>query len=406
MVTMRSAVVFVSALLVGAFCGAEPPSLPALAPVPLASPAGAHTAEPQFTTQGRHTLLSWLDIEGPHASLKFAERTGAEWSTVGTVVSGTNLMVNSSDVPAVLRLDDGTLVGQWLEQDGPDPESYRLRLSWSRDGGHTWSAPTSPHHDTVETQHGFASLFQASGGGLGLVWLDGRAIKPEAPEGVGNMGLRAATFDAAGKQGGEPLVDPRVCECCPTAAAATSEGVIVAYRNRSAGEIRDIYVTRLAQGRWTPPVAVHNDGWRITGCPVNGPAISARGREVVVAWFNAKGDLGRTFAAFSHDGGRTFGAPIRVDDTSSLGRVGVVMLEDGSAAVTWVEFSADHSTFRVRRVGPTGARGPSVEIADASGTRYPRVAVAGRELLFAWTATEDGVPSVKVAAAPIDAAAR
>jgi hypothetical protein len=311
-------------------------------------------------------------------------------------------------VPSVRVLADGTIVGQWLQQDGPDPESYKLRLSWSKDGGQTWSAPMSPHHDAVQTQHGFASLFQIPGAGMGLVWLDGRAIKPDAPEGVGNMALRAATFGVDGKQVGESVVDPRVCECCPTAAAVTAEGVIVAYRNRSAGEIRDIYVTRLVNRQWSAPVAVHNDGWRVMGCPVNGPAISARGRDVAVAWFSAKGDQGHSFVAFSHDAGRTFGRPVRVDDVSSLGRVGVELLADGSAAVTWVEFSAEHSQMRVRRVAAAvdavGARGPGADVAEASGTRYPRLAQAGTDLLFAWTATEDGSPRVKVARAALPAA--
>ena len=176
-------------------------------------------------------------------------------------------------------------------------------------------------------------------------------------------------------------------------------------------DIRDIYVTRLVNQRWTTPVAVHNDGWRVQGCPVNGPAISARGREVAVAWFTAKGEQGRTFVAFSRDAGRTFGAPVRVDDVSSLGRVGVALLADGSAAVTWVEFSAEHSQFRVRRVdargdGAAGAKWPAADIAEASGTRYPRLAQVGDELLFAWTATEDGSPRVSVARAPLPPAPR
>src|SRR5437762_2253100 len=91
---------------------------------------------------------------------------------------------------------DGALVAHWLQEDGPDPESYKLKLSWSHDRGRTWSAPMTPHHDTAQTQHGFASLFQAPGAGLGLVWLDGRAINPDAQDGAGNMALRAAIFDA------------------------------------------------------------------------------------------------------------------------------------------------------------------------------------------------------------------
>jgi hypothetical protein len=255
----------------------------------------------------------------------------------------------------------------------------------------------TPHGDKVQTQHGFGSLFQAPGAGLGIVWLDGRAINPDTEE--GNMALRAAIFDVNGRQRPETVVDSRVCECCPLANAATSEGVIVAYRNRSANETRDIYVTRLVNGRWNTPVVVHNDGWKIEACPVNGPAISARGREVAVAWFTAPNDQGRTFVAFSHDGGRTFGAPVRVDEASSSGRVGVELLNDGSAAVTWVEFTQQRSQFSVRRIDASGSRGPVVQIAEAGGTRIPRIAQHGDELLFAWTETVNNTPRIRTARA-------
>jgi hypothetical protein len=373
----------------------------AMAPEPVASPAGENTTEPQFTTEGSRTILSWLEVAGTHAMLKFAERTRSGWSDVRTAAEGNDLMVNSADVPSVRLLADGTLIAHWLQEDGPDPESYKLQLSRSKDAGRTWSAPVTPHHDTVQTQHGFASLFQSPGAGLGLVWLDGRTIKPDQPEGAGNMALRAAIFDINGNERPEMVVASRVCECCPTAAAATSEGVIVAYRNRSANEIRDIYVTRLVNGRWTPPSPVHSDGWRIMGCPVNGPAISARGRDVAVAWFTAKADQGHTFVAFSHDAGRTFGPPVQVDGASSLGRVGVELLDDGSATVTWVELSSERSSFTARRVDDRGRRGSAAALGEASGTRYPRLARFEDEMLFAWTVAEHGVPRVLTAHARI-----
>jgi hypothetical protein len=372
----------------------------AITPEPLASPAGEHTTEPKLTTEGSRTILSWLEIAGTHRTLKFAERTASGWSDVRAAAEGDDFMVNSADVPSVRLLADGTLIAQWLQEDGPDPESYKLQLSRSKDAGRTWSAPVTPHHDTVQTQHGFASLFQAPGAGLGLVWLDGRTIKPDQPEGAGNMALRAAIFDSNGNERSETVVASRVCECCPTAAAATSDGIIVAYRNRSANEIRDIYVTRLANGHWTPPAPVHNDGWRITGCPVNGPAISARGRDVAVAWFTVKGDQGHAFVAFSHDAGRTFGPPAQVDGAGSLGRVGVELLNDASAIVTWVELSSQ-STFSARRVDDRGRREAALALSEASGTRIPRLARFEDEMLFAWTTAERGVPRVLTAHARI-----
>src|SRR5262249_21898736 len=149
-------------------------------------------------------------------------------------------------------------------------------------------------------------------------------------------------------------VDPRVCECCSTAAVVTPDGVLAAYRNRSDDEIRDIYVSRFDEGRWTEPAVVHADNWRIPACPINGPALSARGRDVAIVWYTVKEEQGHSYAAFSSDSGRRFGNPIRLDEAASLGRVDVELLPDGSALATWIEAADGHSQFRARRVARDG----------------------------------------------------
>lgn len=370
-----------------------------LAAEPLTSPAGADSSAPQLTAEGNRAILSWMEREGPRATLKFAERTASGWSAARTVVAGNDLVVNAADVPSVRALAGGTIVGQWLQENGPDPEAYNLRLAWSTDGGSTWSKPVSPHHDNTKTQHGFASLFQAPGAGLGLVWLDGRATDSESPKATGNMSLRAATFSRTGRQLGESAIDTRVCDCCPTSVAVTSEGPIVAFRNRSDKEVRDIFVSRLVAGRWTTPSAVHNDGWEIEACPVNGPAVSARARNVAVAWFSAK-DEPHTFVALSNDAGRTFGSPARVDDVAAIGHVGVVLLNDGAAAVSWIEFANERAQFKIRRIEAGGARSAAVLVTGAGSDRVagsPRVVQAGDELVLAWTETSSGASRVRTA---------
>ena len=296
-------------------------------------------------------------------------------------------------------LADATLVAHWEERLGADEDSdaSKVMLSWSKDEGRAWSRPVTPHHDGTNTEHGFASLFQAPGAGLGLVWIDGRATNPETES--GDMSLRASVYDAAGKPLREMTVAPRVCECCSTSAAETSDGVIVAFRGRSATEVRDIYVSRFAEGRWSAPAIVHADGWMIDACPINGPSVSARGRDVAVAWFMAKNDQGRAFVAFSHDAGRTFGVPVRVDDAGSLGRLGVQLLDDGSAAVIWIERANQRSQLRVRVITPAGMRSAPVTIADTEGSRYPRIIRDRGELLFSWTDTDKGPSQVRTARA-------
>ena len=367
---------------------------------PLPSPAQGESAQPQLTVSNRGALLSW--IERPSAgsgqakslaTLKFAERTANGWSEPRVVASGSDWFVNWADVPSVARLEDGTLYAHWLQKSGTGTYAYDVRLSRSTDDGKTWSKSFLPHTDGTQTEHGFASLFSLSGG-LGLVWLDGRAMTAGHGEhGGGDMALRFGAFSKDGKQTAETPVDARVCECCPTAVALTSDGPIVAYRDRSAGEIRDIYVSRLENGKWTDGRPAHNDNWKINACPVNGPSLSARGRDVALGWFTAKDDQPKAYVAFSKDAGRTFGAPVRIDDAASLGRVDVELLSDGSAVATYIEFANQRADFRLRRVTPDGSKSAPVTISDVAGNRssgHPRVAFSGNELVFAWVDRREG----------------
>lgn len=367
----------------------------------LATPAAANSAQPHLSASSRGVLMSWIERDGARATLKFAERTTTGWSTPRIVASGDDWFVNWADVPSVMRLSNGTLVAHWLQKSGTGTYAYDVRLSRSTDDGKTWSASVLPHSDGTKTEHGFASLFEMPGGAMGAVWLDGRAMHPDSHNNAGaggSMTLQFGSFDRAWKQTAETPVDTRVCECCPTTAAVTADGPIVAYRDRTVDEIRDIVVSRLEGGKWTAPVPVANDRWNITGCPVNGPMIAARNRTVAVAWFTGAGQQNRSFVAFSQDAGRTFGAPIRLDDGGSLGRVDVELLDDGSAIASWIEFASGSAEFRVRRVSPSGNRSAALAITPMTSDRsagYPRLARNGNELVFAWVASTPATPPAK-----------
>ena len=367
----------------------------ALAPQAITTPAGANSAQPQLSVSKKGVLVSWIERDGALATLKFAERTASGWTPARTIASGRDWFVNWADVPSALRLPSGAIVAHWLQKSAASTYAYDVRLSYSTDDGKTWSPSFLPHHDGTNTEHGFASLFPM-GDGFGLTWLDGRNMtsgEGHDGHGKGAMTVRFAQFDRAFKQIAESEVDGRVCECCPTAAAVTAEGVITAYRDRGETEIRDNYVARLVNGKWTTPQAVFNDGWKIAACPVNGPALSAIGNSVAMSWFTVKGEQGQAYTAFSKDAGKTFGAPIRVDDGGTLGRVDIELLPDGSALATWIEFADQRAQFRARRIQPNGTRSEAVTIAGLAGSRasgYPRAAVANGDVVFAWTESADG----------------
>ncbi|MEW5982489.1 MAG: sialidase family protein [Acidobacteriota bacterium] len=362
--------------------------------VPLPSPAAAGAMAPHLSASpdGR-VYLSWLEPAGDAGwRFRVAERQAGAWDVRADVAQGTSFFANWADVPSVFAAKDGRLAAHWLEKMGASTYAYGIRVRSSSDAGKTWSAAVIPHRDQSPTEHGFLSFFDAPGGGIGMVWLDGRETAASPREsghghGGGAMTLRATTLTAEGDFGADVLVDDRVCDCCPTAAVATANGVLAAYRDRSATEIRDIGLARLEGGRWQRLGAVHPDGWEIPGCPVNGPALAAGGDTVVVAWFTAAGDQGRANVVFSRDRGATFGTPARIDDGSPLGRVDVELLPDGSAIVVWIESSKGQAAVRARRVFLDGRRGPATTLADVGNDRssgHPRVVRSGRELIFAW----------------------
>lgn len=371
----------------------------------LASPAAPGSAEPNLVVgpDGR-VYLTWVEPAPDSAyALRFAVHDGAKWSAAQTIRGGRDFFINWADFPSLAVLADGRLAAHWLQRNGSGKYAYGVRIAQSRDGGKTWSAPLIPHRDTSQTEKGFVALWR-EGTTLGAVWLDGRKSDKSGGKPVSDMMVVSTTVNAAGGRGAEVRLDERACDCCQTAAAVTANGPLIAYRDRSADEIRDIHVVRRVGGKWTAPAAVHADGWHIAACPVNGPAVAATGRRVALAWFTAAADVPRVKAAFSTDAGATFGAPITVDGGNPAGRVGVVLLDDGSALVSWIERTGgDTASVRVRHVRPGKESGPAMTLTASSAARasgFPRMAISGDRVYFAWTVP--GRPSaVRVARANV-----
>jgi len=370
----------------------------------LASPAGAGSAEPSLAVgpDGR-VYMSWLEPADSGYALRFATLTGTRWSAARTIRAGRDFFVNWADFPSIEVLDGGQLAVHWLQRNGGSTYAYGVRVAQSRDGGATWSTPVVPHRDSTQQEHGFVAMWRESGK-LGAVWLDGRKFAKDGHDMSNEMMLMTTTIAPDGTRGTETRLDDRTCDCCQNAAALTSKGPIIAYRNRSTDEIRDIYLTRRVDGAWIAGRSVHDDNWKIAACPVNGPAIAAIGSNVAIAWFTAANDSARVNVAFSGDAGATFGAPIRVDGGNPAGRVDVALLPDATALVTWIERGGDTAAVQVRRVQRNGGMSAATTVAASSAARasgFPRMAVTGEHVVFAWTMP--GKPSaVRVARAPLD----
>ncbi len=359
---------------------------------------------PSLERHGDAVVLSWLEPHMQEGEEVWALK-GAAYrdGTVGKPFEatrsggGTSFFVNWADFPAVWPLADGRLAAHWLVRGGPTTYDYGVRVAFSDDGGHSWSEPWTPHEDGTPSEHGFVSVFGLEDGGAGMVWLDGRRFfeADGSRAAQPRMTLRYRTAGADGTHTAEVELDDRICDCCQTDAAMTSQGPVVVYRDRTPDEVRDISVGRFVDGEWTGGVSVHDDGWVIPGCPVNGPSVAALGDAVVVAWFTGAGNTPRVRTAFSEDAGATFHAPVTIDLGNPVGRVAVVMPQPGAALVTWLE---DDQLF-VRGVTADGNLGPARLVTTSSNARasgFPAMLVDSSDrVVFAQTVVDHGVRVVR-----------
>ena len=384
----------------------EQPAKPTAAVETIASPAGAGAAEPFLFATHDGVLLSWLEpVTGTdRTALRFARYRAAQWSEPRTIVERNDLFVNWADFPSIVEDAKGTLFAHWLQKSGKGTYSYDVRMATSRDGGASWGESFVLNRDGKEAEHGFATLAVLPEGGVGATWLDGRKMTMGGGDheghDAGDMGIRYATVDADGTIANDVELDDRTCECCTTGMTMTSSGPVIVYRDRSAEEVRDIaYVTKTASG-WTKPARVNADDWKINACPVNGPQIDAIGQRAVTAWFTAAQEKGRAYVAFSDDGGVTFAKPVQIDEGKPIGRLDVLLLDESTALVTWLEQTGAGGEIRARRVGRDGKAEPSMKIADSSTARaagFARTARVGRDVYFTWTEQSANSKRVHVA---------
>ncbi|WP_159017045.1 hypothetical protein [Cognatiluteimonas profundi] len=374
------------------------------APRPWQLPTGPAAAQPALvaTTDGR-VLLSWIDsTPGRRNALQFAAWDGSgNWqSAPRTIVVGDSLLVDASNPPQLMATGDGALWVQWIQKIGD--AASELQLSRSLDGGFNWSAPLQVSTAVRGTELGSAVLWPQSRTDVGMAWLDGNppaggaqaASAPQAP--VADTRLHAAVFDAGLRRSAVSDVDTRACDCCRVAAAVTTRGAVLAYRDRSASEIRDIAVARFESGRWSKAAPVHADNWKMTGCPVNGPAIASRDTDVVVAWYTGAGPQPRVQLARSGDAGDSFGAPVVVDRGEAvLGRVAVA-LDASQAWVLWLREDADGQSLWLARYTPDLSRQlQRVKLATLQGrglvTGYPQLALQAGNAYVVWTDIANGM---------------
>jgi hypothetical protein len=385
-------------------CACGPPETPGLV-TQLDAPALEGSGQAHLAGGGdTPVILSWQEptAEGGTA-LRVSRVDGSQWAQPQTVAQGQNWFVNWADFPSVVPLESSLLIAHWLPLKPDERYAYDIAYSLSDDGGRSWSNTRVLNADAAIAEHGFVSFFEW-GTDIGAVWLDGRAIAAltidelfalEEPVG---MTLRFARMDRSGTVVERGEIDELVCDCCQTDAVTTDAGPLIVYRDRTTEEIRDITVRRaepvvgsagsVSTTGWTEPVTLGPDGWLIDGCPVNGPALSAAGEHVGVAWFTAADNQPRLRFARSRNAGRDFDAAITVAAQNVLGQADIVMTADGTAWVSaWhrAEQGMELNVHRIAHEAP-GIDTRIVATTTASlPSDVPQMVLSDGQLILAWS---------------------
>ena len=336
-------------------------------------------------------ILSWLEpAKNGEYTLRYAVRGKQGWSEKRTVIAQRSFFRHPAEVPAVVQLNPKLWMAHWVEQGEEESDAEFIYVS-SSTNGIQWTAPQRAHKDSKPVQHGLVSMIQSGTAEISLFWL-------ETPMGEdGPAYLMRSVVSAAGKFIKEERLDSDVCSCCPTAVAKTAKGLLVAYRDHTAGDIRDTSVLRFENGKWSLPKNVHADGWKLSACPINGPALAAKGNRAAISWFTAAKDTPKVQLAFSEDGGVTFGAPLLVSTAKAYGYTGTVMMDDGSVLVSWIEQSGEDARLMVRRVSSSGMLGPAAEVVKGgrAALGYPKLLHSPTGDWIAWGASKLGLASLR-----------
>lgn len=361
----------------------------------IAFPGAPGSAQPRLTSDvDGSVLLSWLEPEGNERVLKVAPVDAGGVDASREVVRSERMFVNWADFPSVTPVTETLWFAHWLRR-RPDSGAYDVATRISTDGGATWSDAEQMNDDEAEAEHGFVEVFPWEGN-IAAFWLDGREFASwsfDDPDALLATSLRLAQYDSTGSAREREIVDDMVCDCCAPDVAFTSAGPVVTYRDRTENEIRDVVVRRFGGDAWSEPVGVGNEGWFIEGCPVNGPAIAARGDEVAVVWYTAADGRGRVRFARSRDGGATFSSPVDVDTDGAYGQPGIALDNDGHTVLSWWRRGTpDGTDLMVRAYDRDGAALAELAVGHepvGQPVDVPQLIESGDGYLVAWTTFDD-----------------
>ena len=346
-------------------------------------------AQPSLVSGESSLSLSWISSnEGNKSTLNFSQLKEGKWTNTQTMATGSNWFVNWADFPAH-AINENLILSSYLKKSDSGTYTYDVILSLQKLSGEKVKEDFLLNTDGVKAEHGFVSIIPNHNQGFFITWLDGRNTVDKDLDGYHKpMSIRFAEITNKGDIIDESELDSATCDCCQTSIAVTNKGPVVVYRDRSDKEVRDIYIARKINGIWGVPTPIHNDGWEINGCPVNGPKVASNSNNLAISWFTVSNEKPTVNLSFSKSNGASFGTPIKINDVVAIGRVDVAFLNPQEVLVSYIEGDDVGTYLRIKKVSIDGKVSAPITISKIDGGRnsgVPQLEILDNEAFVVWT---------------------
>ncbi len=283
----------------------------------------------------------------------------------------------------------------------------------SSDLGKAFGATTVIPGGEGPGNRGWHNVTVDGAGHIHVVWLDHRELAASAS--MTHMAEHHAEPAASSKDATDTaqrsklytatLGDPAsaqaitggVCYCCKTAIVAGPDNALyLAWRHVYPQNMRDMALTESHDGgrTFSAPVRISEDKWQIEGCPEDGPALALDSQQQVhVVWPTLVNDapdgrpsIGIFYAVSNRD--RRFGSRQRVA-TEGVPHHPQIALARGSIYLAWDELKNGARQVVLGRRGLTAPTAPwsrTIVSGNAPGT-YPTLAASDGGLVVAWASS-------------------
>lgn len=299
---------------------------------------------PTFTKNNKgEVVLYWTEKDPQNVvSLCFAtSKDGKTYSEKKTVFADGGLGNGRLMRPKLLFKKNGEMVAVFSYRTSPAMQarpaegqpapqarpkrSSEIRFTVSKDGGSSWTVPTSVDTDTTKLTRGFFDAVLLANDEVAVAYL--KDVKGSTKHEERDLRLaitKNGVFQA------EKLIDAVVCDCCNISMVVDEAGALhMVYRDNN-NDIRDMshIVSKDNGATFSAPKTLYADKWEIKGCPHAGATTVSVKNEQYATWFSGtqNGQSGFRLANSS-------GKLLKVLDASAKNTY--ITADDKTAVLVW-----------------------------------------------------------------------